>query len=122
VNAKVLFLPFVLLTACSGPRGCSAPVNRASESPPSTQESTPIAVPDVLAGRRAQLVTRIDGLTDDECDALVLRFQLIPRDEVLEPMSKPRKELLRYVKLIASDGELDDLDRAISERKKWPRQ
>src|SRR5262249_53979091 len=105
MNARVLILPLIVLTACSGQRGCSQIDRTAGGSPeplPPTPASTPVATPDPLAGRRAELVARINALSDSECDALVLRFELIPRDEILEPLSKPRNELLRYVKRIAA--------------------
>jgi hypothetical protein len=71
-----------------------------------------------LTGRRAQVVSRIATLTDSECDDFVLQFHLVPRDEVLDSLSEPRKDLLRYVRRIATSDELDDLERAINERKK----
>lgn len=64
------------------------------------------------------MVARIATLTDSECDTLVLQFQLVPRDEILDPLSEPRKDLLRYVKRIARDDELNDLERAIINRKR----
>jgi hypothetical protein len=60
----------------------------------------------------------VEALPDAECDFHVLQFQLIPRDEVLEPLSKPKKDLLRWVRRSASPEELDALERAMDERKK----
>ena len=129
---KLLIIPVIVLAACSGPLGCSKRQSPTSDVPrvttpeaspepsPSTPQPSPvvIATPDPLAGRRAQLATRIGALTDSECDALVLRFQLIPRDEVLDPISKPRGELLRYVRRIAPVEDLDAVERAINERRR----
>ncbi|MGB8170001.1 MAG: hypothetical protein WCF18_21035 [Chthoniobacteraceae bacterium] len=135
MNARVLLLPLIVVTACSGQRGCSgrhyqslnpASNDVTSEPLPATPVailtpspvSTPAATPGPLAGRRAQMVARIATLTDSECDTLVLQFQLVPRDEILDPLSEPRKDLLRYVKRIARDDELNDLERAIINRKR----
>ena len=135
MNARFLIFPLFVLTACAGPRGCSVgrsqSLNRTTgnvtpepllatpvSTPPSLSITTPVATPAPLAGRRAQLVARIATLTDSECDNLVLLFQLVPRDEILDPLSEPRKDLLRYVKRNARDDELNDLERAINERKR----
>lgn len=88
--------------------------------PDSTSESlpaVPAATPDPAAGHRAELLTRINALPDSECDNLVLQLRLVPRDEILDPISEPKKELVRYVKRIASAEELDAVERAIKERK-----
>lgn len=71
-----------------------------------------------MAEHRAELLARIGTLSNSDCDALVLQFQLIPRDEILNPLSEPRKDLLHYVKGITSDEDLKDLERAIKERRR----
>ena len=135
MKAQFLIVPLLLLTACSGPRGCSGghshSLNRTSNDvatelslhtpvspPPSSPISTPVATPDPLTGLRSQLVAQIAKLTDSECDTLVLQFQLVPRDEILNPLSEPRKDLLRYVRRIARNDELKDLEREINNRKR----
>jgi hypothetical protein len=117
VNARILILPAVLaIAACSGSRSCSTTNRTSGDLTPEPLPPAPAATPDPAAEHRAQLLARIDKLPDSECDNLVLQFQLIPRDEILDPISKPRKELLRYVRRIASAEELEDLERAIKER------
>lgn len=91
----------------------------------SPERSHPVEAPgkvaateiDPLAERRGQLVERIQTLRDAECDNLVLQLQLIPRDEILEPLSKPRNELLRYVRRIASEEDLNRVERAMNDRR-----
>jgi hypothetical protein len=73
-------------------------------------------IPDPAAEQRAQLLTRIDKLNNSDCDSLVLEFQIIPRDEILNSLSEPKKDLLRFVKRTASAEELDAIQRAIDER------
>lgn len=79
----------------------------------------PRATPDPAATQRAQVAAKVEAkveaLPDSECDYLVLEFQLIPRDEILEPLSKPKKDLLRWVRRIASAEELATLERAKKE-------
>ena len=121
MKARFLILSLIPLTACSGLRGCSAdraqPLDRAFSNitPEPLPPSTPVATPDPLSGRRLHLAARIAKLTNSDCDKLVLLFQLVPRDEILEPLSEPKKDLLRYVRH-ARDDELADLERAIDER------
>jgi hypothetical protein len=43
---------------------------------------------------------------------------LIPQDEILDPIRKPRKELVRYVTRVATSENLSDIERAIDERKR----
>ena len=131
LKATLLITSVVSLTACLGLLSCSKRESATHyDARPATPEPAPepslttpqpsppaIATPDPVAGRRAQLVARIHALSDSECDALVLQLQLIPRDEVLEPISKPRKELLRYVRRIASAEDLNTVERAINERR-----
>ncbi len=80
----------------------------------------PRATPDPAAVQRAQVAAKVEALPDSECDYLVLEFQLIPRDEILEPLSKPKKDLLRWVRRIASAEELTTLERTMDERRKKP--
>ena len=123
MNARFLLLPMLVFAACSGPRGCSSERSQSlsrTSSNGSTEPplATAVSTPDPLTGRRAQVVARIATLTDSECDAIVLQFHLVPRDEVLDSLSEPRKDLLRYVRRIATSDELNDLERAINERKR----
>lgn len=122
MNAQFLLLPIIVFTACSGPRGCSSEnsqsLSRTSSNGSPEPPGTAVSTPDPLTGRRAQVVARIATLTDSECDDFVLQFRLVPRDEVLDSLSEPRKDLLRYVRRIATSDELDDFERAINERKK----
>ncbi len=84
-----------------------------ASTPAATPAAPPAATPDPASRHRDRLLARIDGLDHSACDALVLQFQIIPRDEILDPLSDPKKELLRYVKRIASAEDLDALERAL---------
>jgi len=105
-KAALLLIALLVCIACK----------RTPDITPESLPSLPAATPDPAAGHRAQLVTRINALPDSECDTLVLQLQLVPRDEILDPISKPKNELIRYVKRIASAEELDAVERAIKER------
>jgi hypothetical protein len=113
-------IPILLIAACVGPSGCSR-----QDSPQIAREALPEATPAAVSPtpdpdmtERQQLVTRIGKLSDKECDDIVLEFQLIPRDEIMEPLSKPRNELVRYVKRTALAADLHALDAALKARKK----
>lgn len=69
-----------------------------------------------MAAHRAQLLARIEKLSNTDCDYVVLQFQIIPSDEILNPLSEPRKELIRYVKRLAPAEDLNSIERAINER------
>lgn len=117
MNTKLLLLPLIALASCSKP----------PEPPAPTIPTTPMAVaptptPDPAASQRARVLARVEALPEADCDALVLRFQLVPRDEVLQPLSNWKRELIRYVKRIASAEQLTDLEKVLNERKKWPMQ
>ncbi len=114
-------LPSALVLATLAFTGC----NRASHDsdrppgetkPPITATPLPAPSPVPSALRREEMLARIQKLTNDDCDLLVLQFQIIPRDEILNPISEPRKELIRYVKRLAPAEDLASIDRAIEER------
>lgn len=121
MNSRALLRRFAVITIIAAPLGCSKRPEPVTTATP-VGEVLPAATPDPAAPRRAELLARIAKLDEPNCDELMLEFQLVPRDEVLEPLSEPRKELVRFVKRFASPEQLDDLDRAITRNLKRSRE
>jgi hypothetical protein len=124
MNSRALLRRFAVITIIAAPLGCSKRPEPVTTATPVGEvlPATPPATPDPAAPRRAELLARIAKLDEPNCDELMLEFQLVPRDEVLEPLSEPRKELVRFVKRFASPEQLDDLDRAITRNLKRSRE
>lgn len=128
MNTRFFVLPLFALAACSGrPNATTSgptvlPTRATTASAPATHPSAPVpvAIPDPVAVQRVQLLARIEKLPESVCDELVLEFQLISRDEILDPLNKQKKELQRYVRKVAGEEDLAALDRAIKERERRP--
>jgi len=98
------------------------PTPAVTASAPATPQAspTPATKPDPVAAQREQLLARIEKLPESVCDELVLEFQLIARDEILDPLNKQKRELQRYVRKVAEAEDLAALDRAIKQRERKP--
>ena len=84
---------------------------------PSSPAAPSLPEDDPLHAQRGRLLDRIEGLSRDECDAISLRLELVPREKILEPDSNPRKLLLRYTRQATSRAVLKDIERTINDRR-----
>jgi hypothetical protein len=131
MHKHALILPLILLTACSKqPNQTATGSDRestdsksaaASLSPTPTPSNTSEASPDPYAGRRYELLTRIKALADSDCDSVVLELQIIPRDEILNPISKPRNDLVSYVKHLNNDEDFALVERTVKTKEREPK-
>lgn len=80
-----------------------------------------IAANDPLTERRLDVLHAVDKLTENQCDILALELELIPRDEVLNPLSTPRYEVSRYVRRVASKEELDTVELVMGRNQMHPK-
>lgn len=95
----------------------SAPPAGARRPPPGA--AAPIAaVDDHLRARRAQLLRRVEDLSNVEADAVCLTMQLIPREQVFDRSIEPRKILLHYTSQATSAAELDFLERVLNDSRR----
>lgn len=128
MNPRLFVLPILALAACSGrptpttSEPMTQPTPAVTASAPATPQAspTPATKPDPVAAQREQLLARIEKLPESVCDELVLEFQLIARDEILDPLNKQKRELQRYVRKVAEAEDLAALDRAIKQRERKP--
>lgn len=141
MRVVILLIPLLALAACSSPPRSSRPHsptqylrsadaapapdrNEASRISPRTSARTPpspiLPSPpedDPLHAQRAALIDRIEGLSRDECNSVSLRLELVPREEILEPESNPRKRLIRYARQATSREVLKSIELTINDRR-----
>lgn len=125
---RALLLPLILLAACSKQRNQTATGSdavsadsqpaAAASSPTPAPSNAPEASPDPYAGRRYELLTRIKALADSDCDSVVLELQIIPRDEILDPISKPRNDLVSYVKHLNNEDDFALVERTVKTKER----
>lgn len=108
MNTKFLILPVIALAACS-----KSPVATSSATP----EPTPAAT---LDPARAQLLAQIEKLSESECDALVLQFQIIPRKKILNPANQQKDTLKQYIEEAAATEDVATIARVIKEKNRRP--
>ena len=73
---------------------------------------------DLLQAQRAPLLSRIEALSHDQCDAVTLRLELVPQEKILDPDSNPKKLLLRYTRQATTREELESIERTINDEKR----
>lgn len=79
--------------------------------------SSNAVVDDHLRARRAQLLKRVEDLSDEDADSVCLSMQLVPREQIFDRSVKPRKILVHYTSQAASEAELDFLERVLNDRR-----
>ncbi|MEP6667746.1 MAG: hypothetical protein ABJF10_01250 [Chthoniobacter sp.] len=80
---------------------------------PASVSTTTVDEP--LPARRAQLLRRVEDLSNEEADSICLTMQLIPREQVFDHGIRPKKILLRYTNQASSVAELDFLERTLND-------
>jgi len=73
------------------------------------------SVDEALSARRAQLLKRVEDLSNDDADSVCLTMQLIPREQVFDHGVKPKKLLIRYTNQASSAAELDFLEHSLND-------
>lgn len=67
--------------------------------------------------KRADLEARIGGLSRDECDSVVLRLELVPREDIFDRSIDPKALLFRYTRHATSREELEYIERTLDDRR-----
>ncbi len=60
------------------------------------------------------MLDRIEGLSNDDADAVCLSLELIPHEQIFDRSIKPREVLLRYTRRMSTREEFESIERAIN--------
>ena len=83
---------------------------------------TIIETPDeAVLARQAEVLNRIDQLSNEEANTVCLNLELIPREQILDRSVQPKNVLRGYTKQAKALDVLEEIEKAINDPRKHKR-